>query len=105
MIEIGETYKGLTRISFKDALKDYLEGKPIKMLPNRARIDYTGYLDSPWINIEGELLVFIDKEKTFKKIGQMTPNKDFRKVVEEYEDEWCDCYNGKRAAFLRREAA
>lgn len=99
MISIGEIYNGLQRVSYKEANVRFDNGEEIKMLPHRANINYSGYKDSPWYRNNGDILVLIDKEQAFKKIGEMG-FPDFKTCVESFEDEWCDEYNGSHAAFL-----
>ena len=99
MISIGETYKGFQRVSYKEAKVRYNNGELIKLLPCFANIDYSLYKDSPWYSNSGDLFVLVDKERAFKKIGEIVFD-NFDSCVESFEDEWCDSYNGKRAAFL-----
>ena len=96
MIDMFEAYGNMQRVPYKQAVYAFESGEKVRLFGNKMNMDYW---DTPWVNNKGELFMFVDKEKVFKKIGQDCA-RSFDGLVEDFEDEYCDGYNGKYAVFM-----
>lgn len=100
MVAVGETYKVLKRVSFRDAQHRYESGEKIMPVYCKANLEYSGV--KPWrmYDKDGNIYEWVDKEQVFKIIDRMEHKRTFSLLVEDYENEHCDEYNGKHAAFM-----
>lgn len=100
MVAIGETYKALKRVSYKDAQYRYESGEKVMPVYCRANLEYSGI--KPWrmFDKHGYIYEWIDKEQAFQVIGRAEHSRTFSLLVEDYENEHCDEFNGNYAAFM-----